>query len=156
MSTLHEIKSQPDGTVFRTIGPMDIFSQSPPKENKNGELYSRISAGNQFDNITIFLKGKMAMCRFPDNLKGVVLTGNFVKNDWNGTLLNCEEMEMPEGSTTCVEQDVIAKKPSPTLIGAMNAGIKGSEYVTKQAHPELAVAAFEVAAKAFLEGVPVK
>lgn len=156
MSTLHEIKASPDGTVFRSIGPLDIFSQARPKENKNGEPFSRVSCGDQFNNMSIVLKGKMAMCCLDDTAKGIVLTGNFTKADWNGTQLNCESMDTPEGATVFEESDVVGKKPHISIIEAINAGLKAADYVTKKDRPELASAAFEVAARALLDGISIK
>ena len=89
-------------------------------------------------------------------LQGIVLTGNFTKADWNGTQLNCESMDTPEGATVFDESDVVGKKPHISIIEAMNAGLKAADYVIKKDRPELASAAFEVAARALLDGISVK
>lgn len=157
MPTPHEICAKPDGTVFRSIGPLDIFTQSNPRENKAGELYSRVSVGDKFNNITIFLKGKVGMCCLPERAQGITLTGTFTKSDWNGVTLNCEDMDIPEGSSVYEKGDVIGKKPDLTIKEALDVGMKAAEYMTaKMKKPELASAAFQVAAKAYLENIPVK
>jgi len=165
MSTLHEIKASPDGTVFRSIGPMDIFSQTKPKPNKNGEIFNRVACGDQFHHMSIVLKGAMAMREFifpkdenDENLPiiGLTLTGIFVKSDWNGTQLNCDTLDKVKESKSFKENDVMGKKPHISIIEAMNAGLKAADYVIKKDRPELASAAFEVAARALLDGISVK
>lgn len=156
-STLHEVCSKPDGSTFSSIGPLNILSQFNPKENKNGEPFGRVIVGDGFKTLTIFLKGDAAMCCLPPRAEGVVLSGNFTKGTFNGDCLDCMTLDPPEGSTVYEPEELIGRKPNLTIKEALDVGMKAAEYMSvKMGKPELASAAFQVAAKAYLEHIPVK
>ena len=155
MPTLHQVAEAAKGDSFMQIERVTVQRQRVPKVAKNDKAFSVIMLKAAGPEMTLMLWEPATMWKLPIGVE-LTLRGKFIKDDYDGGSLKCEELSQPEGAVEWPAEEIIpADKPAvkASVKDCLEAGIRASEWMHKKNLPQLEAAAFTFAANACLNGV---